>query len=63
MEYTVADNKQVEKTADEQVQFIIPWAEKRKELGGSIANEEMVAQHWDMNEELVFFYIMWLGTY
>ncbi len=47
----------------EQAQFIIPWAEKRKEFGDIIANEEVIAQHWDMNEDLIFFFIMWLGTY
>lgn len=63
MGYIMTENTQAEATAEEKVQFIIPWAEKREELGGNITNEEMVAHHWDMNEELVFFYIMWLGTY
>jgi hypothetical protein len=28
-----------------------------------IANEQMIAQAWDMNENLLFFFLMWLGTY
>ncbi len=46
-----------------QAQFIIPWAEKRQEFGSIIANEDLIAQAWDMNENLLFFYLMWLGTY
>lgn len=43
--------------------FTIPWSEKRKELPPGLANEPMIAQAWDMNEELIFFFLMWLGTY
>ena len=49
--------------AQEQAKFIIPWAEKRQEFGSIIANEQMIAQAWDMNENLLFFFLMWLGTY
>jgi hypothetical protein len=47
----------------QQVTFIIPWAEKRTEFGSIIANEQTIAQAWDMNENLIFFFFMWLGTY
>jgi hypothetical protein len=47
----------------EQVVFTIPWSEKRQEFGEIIANEEMIGQAWDMNENLIFFFLMWLGTY
>jgi hypothetical protein len=43
--------------------FTIPWSEKRKEFGTELANEEMIAMDWDMHENLLFFYLMWLGTY
>jgi hypothetical protein len=59
----MTENTQSIKNNEGQVQFIIPWAEKRKEFGNIIANEEMIAQHWDMNENLLFFFLMWLGTY
>jgi hypothetical protein len=49
--------------AQEQWVFIIPWAEKRLEFPGNLANEEMIGQTWDMYENLIFFYLMWLGTY
>ncbi len=56
-----------EKTRTEQAQqqatFTIPWEEKRKELGAIVANEEMIAQSWDVGEDLLFFFLMWLGTY
>jgi hypothetical protein len=57
------ENTQSPEEAPQQVQFIIPWAEKRKEFGDIIANEEMIAQAWDTNENLIFFFLMWLGTY
>ncbi len=47
----------------EQATFIVPWADKRKEFGSIITNEQMIAQAWDMNENLLFFFLMWLGTY
>jgi hypothetical protein len=47
----------------EEVVFFIPWSEKRKEFANPPANEEMVGQTWDMYESLMFFYLMWLGTY
>ena len=47
----------------EQLVFTIPWSEKRKEFKGIGANEELIGQTWDMNEELIFFFLMWLGTY
>ncbi len=59
----MTENTQSTNNTEEQAQFIIPWAEKRKEFGDIIANEDVIAQHWEMNENLVFFYIMWLGTY
>lgn len=43
--------------------FTIPWSEKRKEFDTLLANEEMIAMDWDMHENLLFFYLMWLGTY
>ena len=49
--------------AQEQMVFTIPWSEKRLEFGEIVANEEMIAQAWDMNENLIFFFLMWLGTY
>jgi hypothetical protein len=47
----------------EKVVFTIPWAEKRKELGQIVSSEEMIGRTWDMHEDLVFFFLMWLGTY
>ena len=47
----------------EEVVFFIPWSEKRKEFPNPPANEQMVGQTWDMYENLMFFYLMWLGTY
>jgi hypothetical protein len=47
----------------EKVPYIVPWAEKRKEFGQILANEEMIGQAWDVNENLIFFFLMWLGTY
>jgi hypothetical protein len=47
----------------EEVVFFIPWSEKRKEFASPPANEAMVGQTWDMYESLMFFYLMWLGTY
>ncbi len=49
--------------AAEPAVFTIPWAEKRKELPAAPANEPLVAMNWDVNEELIFFFLMWLGTY
>jgi len=40
----------------------IPWAEKKKGLG-HIVGEEKIAKAWDRNENLFFYYIMWLGTF
>ena len=61
---TMPENEANQPTgAQEQVKFIIPWAEKRQEFGGIIANEQMIGQTWDMNENLLFFFLMWLGTY
>jgi hypothetical protein len=57
------EKTQTAEEAQEQVVFTIPWAEKRQEFGEIIANEEMIAQAWDMNENLIFFFLMWLGTY
>ena len=51
------------KELHEQMVFTIPWAEKRKEFDQLLANEEMIAQTWDMHEDLIFFFVMWLGTY
>ena len=59
----MTDKKKSAKGAQEQMVFTIPWAEKRQEFGEITANEEMIAQAWDMNEELIFFFLMWLGTY
>lgn len=58
-------NEQTTQSSEPQQQatFIIPWAEKRKEFGSIIANEQLIAQAWDMNENLLFFFLMWLGTY
>jgi hypothetical protein len=47
----------------EEVVFFIPWSEKRKEFSSPPANEDMVGQTWDMYENLMFFYLIWLGTY
>ena len=57
------ENPSTPKENPEEVEFFIPWSEKRKELSGAPANEEMVGQTWDMYENLTFFYLMWLGTY
>jgi hypothetical protein len=51
------------KEPQEQMVFTIPWAEKRQEFDHTMANEEMIAQAWDMHEDLIFFFLMWLGTY
>ena len=51
------------KDPQEQMVFTIPWAEKRTEFDQILANEEMIAQSWDMHEDLTFFFLMWLGTY
>lgn len=58
----MTEQTQSPQEAQEQVVFTIPWSEKRKELG-ELANEEMIAQAWEMNENLIFFFLMWLGTY
>ena len=50
-------------TGQEHAVFTIPWSEKRKEFQGALANEAMIAQAWDINEDLIFFFLMWLGTY
>jgi hypothetical protein len=57
------ENTQTAEQPQEQMVFTIPWAEKRQEFGEIIANEEMIAQAWDVNENLIFFFLMWLGTY
>ena len=57
------DTETTPEAPQEQLQFIIPWTEKRKEFPGLVANEELIGQTWDMNENLVFFFLMWLGTY
>jgi hypothetical protein len=58
----MTEQTQSSQEAQEQVVFTIPWSEKRKELG-ELANEEMIAQAWEVNENLIFFFLMWLGTY
>ena len=55
--------KQATEQAQGQAAFTVPWEEKRKELGVIVANEEMIAQTWDVGEDLLFFFLMWLGTY
>jgi hypothetical protein len=55
--------KQSTEQAQEKAVFTIPWAEKRQELGAIVANEGMIAQSWDVGEDLLFFFLMWLGTY
>jgi hypothetical protein len=55
--------KESTEQAQEQAVFTVPWTEKRKELGAIVANEPMIAQTWDVGEDLLFFFLMWLGTY
>jgi len=59
----MAETETTPQTPQEPVVFIIPWAEKRKEFPQVVANEGLIGQTWDMNENLIFFYLMWLGTY
>jgi hypothetical protein len=59
----MTEKTQTAEEQQEQMVFTIPWSEKRLEFGEIIANEEMIAQAWDMNENLIFFFLMWLGTY
>jgi hypothetical protein len=58
----MTEQTQTPQEAPEQMAFTVPWAEKREEFG-ELANEEMIAQAWDVNENLIFFFLMWLGTY
>lgn len=55
--------KETAQKTQEQLSFTIPWAQKRMELGEIVASEEMIGRTWDVNEELLFFFLMWLGTY
>jgi hypothetical protein len=59
----MSDSPQTPDGQLEEVIFFIPWSEKRQEFSSPPANEEMVGQNWDMYENLMFFYLMWLGTY
>jgi hypothetical protein len=59
----VTEDKVRQEQSQEKVEFTIPWSEKREEFGTISADEEMIARAWEMNEDLVFFFLMWLGTY
>jgi hypothetical protein len=59
----VTEDKERQEQSQEKVEFTIPWSEKREEFGTISADEEMIARAWEMNEDLVFFFLMWLGTY
>jgi hypothetical protein len=59
----MSDSPQTPDGQGEEVVFFIPWSEKRQEFSSPPTNEEMVGQNWDMYENLMFFYLMWLGTY
>jgi hypothetical protein len=63
MEFTMAETTIDTQARPEEVVFFIPWEEKRKEFPNPPANEGLVGQTWDMYENLMFFYLMWLGTY
>lgn len=47
----------------EQKVLIIPWAEKRKEIEKILGKEEIIARTWDLHEDLIFFFLMWIATY
>ena len=41
----------------------IPWVEKRKEIEGVLGNEEVIAEAWELDEDLIFYYLILLATY
>lgn len=47
----------------EKEQLYIPWEEKKKEFAALAGDENIIAQAWTINENLVFFFMWWLGTY
>ncbi|WP_161486072.1 hypothetical protein [Desulfotomaculum copahuensis] len=47
----------------EQTALSVPWLEKRKEYANIAGDEEIIARAWDLGEDLIFFFVMWLATF
>ena len=46
-----------------EVKLYVSWPEKKAEIGEIRGDETPIAMNWTVNENLVFFFMWWLGTY
>jgi hypothetical protein len=55
--------KQPAESAAPKVSLYISWPEKKAEIGELRGDEGPIAMNWTVYENLVFFFMWWLGTY
>lgn len=41
----------------------VSWEEKRKEYPQIVGDESILAQAWNLGEDLLFFYVMFLASF
>ncbi len=44
-------------------ELFIPWPVKREEMGALPGDEGIIAQTYQMNENVAYFFMWWLVTY